>query len=56
LGCKVSSLPMKYSGHPLKASFNAKSIWDGIVDKIECRLASWKRMYLSKGGSLGGLP
>jgi hypothetical protein len=32
------------------ASFKAKFIWDGILGKIERRLASWKRMYLSKGG------
>jgi hypothetical protein len=50
LGCGVSSLPLKYLGYPLGASFKAKSIWDGVVGKIERRLASWKRMYLSKGG------
>lgn len=30
--------------------YKAKSIWDGIVQKIEGRLASWKMLYLSKGG------
>jgi hypothetical protein len=50
LGCRVSSLPMKYLGLPLGASFKAKSIWDGIIEKIEHRLARWKMMYLSKGG------
>jgi hypothetical protein len=49
LGCRVSSLPMKYLGLPLGASFKAKSIWDGIIEKMELWLASWKRMYLSKG-------
>jgi hypothetical protein len=39
----------KYLGLPLEASFNPKSIWDGVIEKIECRLASWERMYLSKG-------
>lgn len=34
----------------LGASFKAKSIWDGLIEKIKRRLASWKRMYLSKGG------
>jgi hypothetical protein len=50
LGCGVSSLPLKYLGLPLEACYKAKSIWDGVVEKIECRLVSWKRMYLSKGG------
>jgi hypothetical protein len=39
LGCKVSSLPMKYLGLPLGASFKAKSIWDDIIKNIECHLA-----------------
>jgi hypothetical protein len=34
----------------LGASFEAKSIWNGINEKIEHRLARWKGMYLSKGG------
>jgi hypothetical protein len=50
LGCRVSSLPMKYLGLPLGASFKAKSIWDDIIEKVERRLAGWKMMYLSKGG------
>jgi hypothetical protein len=50
LGCGVSSLPLQYLGLPLGASFKAKSIWDGVVGKIERRLASWKQMYLFKGG------
>jgi hypothetical protein len=49
LDFKVSSLPLKYLGLPLGASFKAKSIWDGIFGKIERRLASWKQMYLCKG-------
>jgi hypothetical protein len=50
LGCGVSSLPLKYLGLPLEAHFKAKSSWDEVVGKIERRLASWKRLYLSKGG------
>ncbi|KAG2711915.1 hypothetical protein I3760_04G100300 [Carya illinoinensis] len=52
LGCKVSSLPMKYLGLPLGAPHKTKSIWDGIIEKIECRLAGWKRTYLFKGGRI----
>lgn len=36
LGCKVSYLPMKYLGLPLGASFKAKLIWNGAIEKIEC--------------------
>jgi len=50
LGCGVSSLPLKYLGLPLGAPFKNKSSWDEVVGKIERRLASWKRLYLSKGG------
>jgi hypothetical protein len=52
LGCRVSSLPLKYLGLPLGASFKAKPIWNGVIEKIDRRLASWKRMYLSKGGRI----
>ena len=48
LGCKTSKLPMKYLG----AKFKAKDIWNSIVEKMERRLAGWKRIYLSKGGCL----
>ena len=50
LGCGVATLPMKYLGLPLRASYKAKHIWDGVIEKLEHRLASWKIMYLSKGG------
>lgn len=52
MSCRMSYLPMKYLGLLLGASFKAKSIWDGISDKMLCRLAGWKRPYLSKGGRL----
>ena len=52
LGCKTSTLPMNYLGLPLGASFKMQSIWNPIVEKMECRLAGWKRLYLSKGGRL----
>jgi hypothetical protein len=49
LGCRVASLLMKYLGLSLGYSYKAKSIWDGIIEKMECQLAVWKRLYLSKG-------
>ena len=50
LGCKQGSLPMKYLGLPLGAKFKDKSIWNPILEKMERKLASWKKSYLSKGG------
>jgi hypothetical protein len=44
LGCGVASLPLKYLGLPLGASYKAKHIWDGVIEKIERRLASWKNV------------
>jgi hypothetical protein len=52
LGCRVASLPMTYLGLPLGASYKSTSIWNGVIEKIERRLAGWKRMYLSKGAQL----
>ena len=49
LGCKVAGLPMSYLGLPLGASFKNLAIWNGIIKKMEQRLAWWKRMFLSKG-------
>jgi hypothetical protein len=50
LGCGVATLPVKYLGLPLGASYKSIHIWDGVIEKIECRLASWKMFHLSKGG------
>jgi hypothetical protein len=52
LGCWVPSLPMTYLGLLLGASYKAVSIWNGVIEKMEWRLAEWKRMYLLKGGQL----
>jgi hypothetical protein len=52
LGCRVASLPMTYLGLPLGSSFKATSIWNGVIEKVEHRLAGWKKLYLSKGGPL----
>ena len=51
LGCNVETLPMSYLGMPLGASHNSPSIWNPILEKIEQKLAGWKK-YLSKGGKL----
>jgi len=31
LGCGVATLPMKYLGLPLGASYKAIHIWDGVI-------------------------
>ena len=52
LGCRTGSLPMTYLGMPLGASHKFPTIWNPILEKIERKLAGWKKMYLSKGGRL----
>ena len=52
LGCRVGAPPMTYLGMPLGASHKAPSIWNPILEKIERKLASWKKLYLLKGGRL----
>ena len=49
LGCRVGTLLMTYLGMPLGASYNSPSIWNPILEKIEQKLAMWKKLYLSKG-------
>ena len=52
LGCRVGTLPMSYLGMPLGASHKSLSIWSPILEKIERKLAEWKKLYLSKEGRL----
>ena len=53
LGCRNSSLPLKYLGLPLGAKFKEVSIWNPILEKMERRLVGWKRLYyLREVGSL----
>jgi hypothetical protein len=44
LGCGVVSLPLKYLGLSLGASYKAKHIWDAVIEKMERRLPSWKNV------------
>ena len=52
LGCRIGSLPMTYLRMPLGASHESPTIWNPILEKIERKLAGWKKLYLSKGGRL----
>ncbi|XP_050259707.1 uncharacterized protein LOC126704729 [Quercus robur] len=50
LGCRIGTLPMSYLGMLLGASHKSPSIWNPILEKIERKLAGWKKLYLSQGG------
>ena len=52
LGCKQGSLPMKYLDLPLGAKWKDRAVWNPIIEKVERRLAGWKRLYRSKRGRL----
>ena len=51
-GCRVVGLPMKYLGLLLGAPYKSTTIWNDIIEKMERKLAGWKKIYLSKGGRL----
>ncbi|KAK3219249.1 hypothetical protein Dsin_013219 [Dipteronia sinensis] len=52
LKCKAVSLPFSYLGFPLGARPCSKAFWNTVVEKIEARLAPWKRRFRSKSGKL----
>lgn len=47
------SFSMSYRSPPLGSHLKTKSIWEVIVEKVEHRLAGWKRLYISKGAKIG---
>ena len=46
LGCRVGARPMTYLGMPLGGSHKSPSILNLILEKIERKLARWKKLYL----------
>ncbi|KAH1091895.1 hypothetical protein J1N35_019152 [Gossypium stocksii] len=48
--CKIEALPFMYLGIPLGADPKKISTWDGIVEKVERKLAGWKCRSLSWAG------
>lgn len=50
MNCKIGDLPSTYLGLPLGASNNDLAVWNPVTERVEKRLASWQRRYLSKGG------
>ena len=49
---KVGSLLITYLGMPLGVSHKSPTIWNPILEKIERKLAGWKKIYFSQGGRL----
>ena len=43
---------MIYLGMPLGILYKTASNWNPILERMEKKLAGWKRLYLSKGGRL----
>ncbi|WMV14557.1 hypothetical protein MTR67_007942 [Solanum verrucosum] len=52
LGCGIGSFSTTYQGLPLGDNFKSSSIWSGVVEEFEKKLASWRMQYLSMGGRL----
>lgn len=52
LVCKVGRIPTTYLGLPLGAMYNVVLMWEGIEERFRRKLATWKRQYISKGGTL----
>ena len=50
LGYEVGSLPNLYLGLPLGAPHKAIGVWDSFEERFRKRMASWKMLYISKGG------
>ena len=52
LDCRISALPMNYLGLLLGARYKSKAFWDLVLEKMGCKLAGWKKLYLLKGARL----
>ncbi|KAK3195492.1 hypothetical protein Dsin_026802 [Dipteronia sinensis] len=50
--CKKATFPITYLGLPLGARLSSKAFWESVLLRIQKRLASWKKKFLSKGGRL----
>ncbi|KAK3229949.1 hypothetical protein Dsin_001830 [Dipteronia sinensis] len=51
-GCPNVSLPIMYLGLPLGGRPGLKSFWMDLIQRVELRLAPWKKKFLNKGGRL----
>jgi len=50
LSCKLVHLPITYLGVPLGANMRKVSSWQGVLDKVQSKLQSWKGTCLSRAG------
>lgn len=48
----VGTRPREYLGPHLGGNPGYSVFWDSVVEKVEKRLAGWKRAFLSKGEKL----
>ncbi|KAF5467552.1 hypothetical protein F2P56_017368 [Juglans regia] len=49
LGCEVSSLPMKYLDLSLGATFKARDIWEGVIERVEKQFGGNGCIYRREG-------
>ncbi|XP_077212824.1 uncharacterized protein LOC143847932 [Tasmannia lanceolata] len=52
MGCGLDVFPATYLGLPLGVGRPRHNLWAPIIQRIERRLATWKRRLVSKGGRL----
>ncbi|KAF5183887.1 Line-1 retrotransposable element orf2 protein [Thalictrum thalictroides] len=52
LGCDIDTLLCHYLGLPLGASYKSTVVWKPVIERINCRLGTWQRKYLSKARRL----
>lgn len=51
-GCKVEFLPVSYLGMPIGAGRRCTLIWEIIIQRMQKKIAPWKRKFLNKAGRL----
>ncbi|KAL8469377.1 hypothetical protein ACS0TY_032270 [Phlomoides rotata] len=49
LGCDVGAFPMSYLAIRIGADSGSSSIWDGVIQKMKCRLQNWDDKRISFG-------
>lgn len=52
LGCKIEVWPIKCLGLPLGGKPSSISFWDLVIERIQKKLARWKKSYISLGGRI----
>lgn len=50
--CKVGKLPMLHLGLPIEAKERLTALWNPVINRVEKKLSTWKRRYLSFGGRI----